>query len=124
MRTFFGLKTVSKVFLERSRALLDNFFGPLEASKSAPRGPQEAEACLSRFLTPPSGLQDPFWSHFRPIWEAILEPCWDNFGSQRKAKLKPKESQRKAKGKLEEGGQAKGRPKESQRKAKEKPKES
>ena len=73
----FWLKPVLIFLFGRPRAVPYTFFSAPEASKSAPRGLQEAKGRLNRFLSPPSGLQERFWTHFG----AILEPCWKHCGT-------------------------------------------
>ena len=84
------LKTVLKFFQDPPRADPYNFFSAPRASKSGPRGLQEAKGCLNRFLTPPSGLQDRFWSDLgailEPFWThvgVIFELCWSFLSSQK-----------------------------------------
>ena len=84
------LKPVLKFFQDPPRADPYTFFSAPRASKSGPRGLQEAKGCLNRFLTPPSGLQDRFWSDLgailEPFWThvgVIFELCWSFLSSQK-----------------------------------------
>ena len=75
------LKPVLRFLLERSRAARRIYFSALEASKSAPRGFQEASRLPRQLQELSKRPQDRFWSNFGAIWGAILKLFWDHFGT-------------------------------------------
>ena len=77
------LKPISSVASGRPRADSNYLFGGPDASKSAPRGVQEAKGGLNRFLDPPSGLQDRFGTHFGDILGAKLSYFLKDFKSRK-----------------------------------------